>query len=83
MDDNAKIGVCGIACFKCPLFVSEECSGCKPNEVCPLPKCSQEKGVAFCFECEEFPCKQNYEKGPVVKELLDYFKSKIKKSQSN
>jgi len=74
-----KIGVCGIACSKCPIFVSEECPGCRPNEVCPLPECSQEKEVDLCFECSEFPCSKNYKKGPIVKELLDYFKEKKKK----
>lgn len=71
---DSKIGVCGIACFKCPRFVRKACPGCRPNEFCPLPECAQDKGVELCFECKEFPCKLSYEKGPIVKELLDFFK---------
>ncbi|MFH1289276.1 MAG: DUF3795 domain-containing protein [Patescibacteria group bacterium] len=80
MADNSKIGVCGLICSKCPLFVAAECSGCKPNEVCPLPNCSKKKGVELCFKCKEFPCNLSYKKGPIVKELLDYFKEKKKES---
>ena len=78
---DQKIGVCGIACFKCPTFVAKKCPGCHPNEFCPLPACSKEKGVDSCFECKDFPCKKNYKGGPIVRELLDHFK-KIK-SQSD
>ena len=76
MANNLKIGVCGIACFKCPKYISKECPGCRPNEFCPLPECAKNKGVNLCFECKDFPCKLNYEKGPIVKELLDFFKGK-------
>lgn len=24
---------------------------------CPVRKCCEGKGISFCFECEEFPCK--------------------------
>lgn len=75
MVKDKKIGVCGLACFKCPIFVRKECPGCRPNEFCPLPECAKEKGVELCFECKEFPCKLNYGKGPIVKELLDHFKN--------
>jgi len=76
MNNELKIGVCGLACGKCPMYIKKECQGCRPNEACPLPKCAQEKGIAFCFECKEFPCKLSYEKGPIVSGLLDYWKSK-------
>ena len=78
MAKDEKIGVCGIACFKCPQFTREECPGCRPNEFCPLPECAKGKGVVLCFECKEFPCKLNYEKGAIVKELLDFFKKEKK-----
>lgn len=37
------------------------CSGCRGNNVlCPINcaagLCTREKGVDFCFQCEEFPC---------------------------
>ena len=78
MADNSKIGVCGLVCSKCPVFVTGDCPGCGPNEFCPLPECSKKKGVNLCFECQEFPCNLSYDKGPIVKELLDHFKKKKK-----
>ena len=42
-------------------FASENCHGCR-NEQCKLFKncgvrpCHQEKGLDFCYQCEEFPC---------------------------
>jgi len=71
-----KIGICGLVCEKCPMFAKKECPGCSPNEFCPLPDCAKKKGVKLCFECKEFPCKKNFEGGPIVKELLDHFKEK-------
>ncbi|MFC1613592.1 DUF3795 domain-containing protein [Patescibacteria group bacterium] len=74
MDTQQKIGICGLACFKCRKFIKKECNGCEPNEFCPLTKCAEDKGVDCCFSCDEFPCKTNYEDGPIVKDTLDYFK---------
>jgi len=75
-ENEPKIGVCGIVCEKCPKYISKECSGCGPNEICPLPACAENKNISLCFECDKFPCKLSYEKGPIVKELLDFFKGK-------
>lgn len=42
-------------------FASENCRGCR-NETCPLfdacgvRDCHREKGVDFCWECDDFPC---------------------------
>ena len=48
-------------------LASENCRGCR-NEQCRLFKdcgvrpCHQEKGVDFCFQCDEFPCNRtNYD----------------------
>ncbi len=73
-NDKLKIGVCGLVCSKCPKYVTKECSGCQPNEVCPLPVCAKGKGLDYCFDCKEFPCQKNYKKGPIVSELLDHWK---------
>jgi hypothetical protein len=27
---------------------------------CPVRKCCIAKGIAFCFECTEFPCERNW-----------------------
>jgi hypothetical protein len=57
-----KIGVCGIACEKCPRMVRGICpngeEGCKPkeNKTCKISTCAFNRGVELCFECSEFPC---------------------------
>lgn len=38
-----------------------ECKGCRKEQcklfkTCNVRPCSQEKGIDFCFACEEFPC---------------------------
>lgn len=57
-----RIGVCGIACEKCPKMTNGQCpngdKGCVPrqNRFCRITSCAFEKNVALCFECGEFPC---------------------------
>ena len=59
-----KIGVCGIACQKCPRRLTGACpygkDGCRPREnlFCPIATCAFRKGVKLCFECPEFPCEK-------------------------
>ena len=44
-------------------LASENCKGCR-NENCKLftdcgvRSCHQEKGLDFCFQCEDFPCQK-------------------------
>ena len=65
-----KIGVCGIACEKCPRMVEGTCphgkEGCtpQPNEFCAIASCAPTKGVKLCFDCPEFPC-ETTKKGPI------------------
>ena len=48
-------------------FASENCNGCRSEQCrlfkeCGIRPCHQEKGVDFCFQCEEFPCaKTNFD----------------------
>ncbi len=83
MEKNFKFGVCGLSteliCKNCKLFKNGECGGCRNNDYCPLPKCAKEKGVNTCFECSEFPCKLFYEKGPLVEEILNFFKENLER----
>jgi hypothetical protein len=57
-----KIGVCGIACEKCPRMTKGKCpngkQGCIPkeNKMCKIATCADTRGVHLCFECTEFPC---------------------------
>jgi hypothetical protein len=42
-------------------FSSENCRGCREEQCrlfkgCGVRPCHQEKGVDFCWQCDEFPC---------------------------
>jgi len=66
-----KIGVCGIACEKCPRMVAGKCpsgwQGCVPKEnpFCMIASCAHKKGIRLCFECPEFPC-ETTKSGPIT-----------------
>lgn len=50
-----NIAVCGLVCTFCSC--KSNCSGCRSkDEDCSIKKCSSEKGLDYCFLCEEFPC---------------------------
>jgi hypothetical protein len=65
-----KIGVCGIACEKCPRLTRGTCPngemGCKAREskFCKITSCASRKGIQLCFECQEFPC-EFHKEGPI------------------
>ena len=65
-----KIGVCGVACKKCPRMVADKCPngeiGCTPkeNKFCKMATCAFRKGVRLCFECRDFPC-ETTKAGPI------------------
>ena len=48
-----------------------------------MPDCAEEKGIGFCFECEEFPCGRHYGKNGNLtifdKKWLDFIKEEIGK----
>ena len=53
------IAYCGLACALCESL--EDCPGCRKGgcpdrEQCKNYTCCQERGLAGCWECEEFPC---------------------------
>lgn len=76
-----KIGVCGIACEKCPMMVSGKCpngeEGCKPkeNKFCKIATCAFHKDVALCFECSDFPCETTKE-GPIGYGFCEFISGK-------
>ncbi len=76
-----KIGVCGIACEKCPRMVKGTCpggpSGCIPKEnpFCAIASCAFKKGVGFCFECVDFPC-ETTKSGPISYGYCEYISGK-------
>ena len=76
-----RIGVCGIACEKCPQMTKGQCpngeSGCIPrqNQFCKIASCAFEKGSRFCFECAEFPCELT-RSGPISYGYCEYISGK-------
>lgn len=56
-----EIGICGLSCRLCPEYqkkVKTKCGGCKSSYRmrvgCPFITCAvKEKGVEFCWDCEE------------------------------
>lgn len=76
-----KIGVCGIACEKCPRMVNGTCPngdvGCKAkdNKFCKICKCAFSKNITLCFECPEFPCEITKE-GPISYGYCTYISGK-------
>jgi len=67
---SMRIGVCGIACEKCPRMVKGICpngeAGCTPkeNRFCKVASCAFHTDVKLCFECPDFPCELTKE-GPI------------------
>lgn len=56
-------------------FSTGDCQGCREgegkNSPCNVRNCSQEKGIDFCFQCDEFPCNKHYLNQFVVKKWLE------------
>ncbi len=56
-----EIGICGFSCRLCPRYHTEgkeKCEGCKSKSRvaigCPFITCAvKEKGIAFCWDCDE------------------------------
>jgi hypothetical protein len=76
-----RIGVCGMACEKCPRMVQRICPngepGCKPknNPYCKIATCAYQKSVTLCFECAEFPCEIT-KQGPIAYGYCQYISGK-------
>jgi hypothetical protein len=76
-----KIGVCGIACQKCPRRVKGICpngeAGCAPKEnpFCKIATCAVRTGVKLCFECPKFPC-ETTRSGPIGYGYCQYISGK-------
>ncbi|MCX6560379.1 MAG: DUF3795 domain-containing protein [Candidatus Aminicenantes bacterium] len=76
-----RIGVCGIACEKCPRRTAGQCpngpDGCRPkaNPFCAVATCALSKGQVLCFECPEFPCEVTA-KGPISAGYCGYIAMK-------
>ena len=62
-----QFAVCGLNCGLCPRYYtvgSSRCPGCagegfsEVHPACGILSCCQRKGLEYCFECDEFPCKK-------------------------
>lgn len=62
-------------------FASENCNGCREEQCkifknCGVRPCHQDKGIDFCFRCEEFPCDRTnfdeslYNKWVVINKII-------------
>jgi hypothetical protein len=58
---------CGLNCGLCPRFYTEGsslCPGCggegflETHCSCSILPCCERKGIEYCFDCDEFPCKK-------------------------
>lgn len=58
------ISSCGLNCAKCDVKKRGECEGCRGNPdkhwspQCEFRPCAEAKGLRYCFQCDEFPCKK-------------------------
>jgi len=66
--ESSMFAPCGMNCIVCykHCYHKKPCAGClnsdlgKPEHCrkCKIKDCVNEKGLTYCFECSEFPCKQ-------------------------
>lgn len=56
---------CGIYCKRCPGVRVYNCKGCREQKgkikdfpICETYKCVTERGINFCYECDDFPCEK-------------------------
>lgn len=66
--ENNMFAPCGMNCMVCykHCYSKKSCAGClagdlgKPEHCrkCKIKDCAKDKGIAYCYECTEFPCKQ-------------------------
>ena len=59
------LSLCGLNCGLCTMCLGGYCPGCgggEGNQSCVIARCSLDHGgIAYCFECEEFPCNRYQE----------------------
>lgn len=58
---------CGLNCGLCPRYQTDgasKCPGCSgegfstKHPACGILSCSQRKGIEYCYQCDEYPCKK-------------------------
>jgi len=62
-----QFSACGLNCGLCPRYYtkgSSRCPGCAGDgfldvhQLCGILSCCQRKGIEYCFDCDEYPCKK-------------------------
>ena len=58
---------CSMSCMVCYVYLKNKkpCNGCLGNDInkpercktCAIKVCVQAKGIKYCYECPDFPCK--------------------------
>ena len=65
--DYPQFSACGLNCGLCPRYYTDgqsRCPGCagegfsEVHPPCGILSCCERKGLAYCFLCQEFPCKK-------------------------
>ena len=53
------VSACGFYCGSCPTYSRGDCLGCRDDaeNQCFTQACVEDKGLHFCGECDEFPCR--------------------------
>ena len=59
------VAPCGLCCRECTGFLDAKCGGCRSNQglskefrkYCRIYKCSENKGLKLCLDCNDFPCR--------------------------
>lgn len=55
---NPLFSLCGLNCGLCTMRLGGHCPGCgQGNRPCKIARCGMEHGMAYCFECPEYPCR--------------------------
>lgn len=65
--DYPLFSACGLNCGLCPRYQMDgasKCPGCSgegfltKHPKCGVLSCAQRKGLEYCFQCDEYPCKK-------------------------
>lgn len=66
--ESLMFAPCGMNCMVCykHCYSKKACAGCLVSDIgkpehcrkCKIKDCVKEKGLNYCYQCSEFPCKQ-------------------------
>ncbi len=59
---KSSYAICGLVCALCSYKC--DCTGCRcKTDDCDVKACCLNKGLNYCFECDEYPCERDMHKG--------------------